>query len=62
MVPPVTELAPASGAETPSGDPFPNSSGCFDQRFASLYEIKDEISHPVPGIAPIAVPIADERK
>jgi hypothetical protein len=33
----VTTLFAHSGAATPSGDPFPNSSGAFDQRFASEY-------------------------
>ncbi len=31
-----TVLFAASGAATPSGEPLPNSSGCFDQRLASL--------------------------
>ena len=31
-----TVLFAASGAAIPSAEPLPNSSGCFDQRFASL--------------------------
>ena len=33
---PVTTLLAVSGAAIPSSEPWPNSSGVFDQRFASL--------------------------
>ena len=36
IAPPVAELFAASLPAIPSGEPFPNSSGFFDQRFASL--------------------------
>ena len=32
----VTTLLADSGAATPSGEPLPNSSGCLDQRLASV--------------------------
>ncbi len=55
---PVTTLFAHSGAATPSTEPLPNSSGCFDQRFASLYERKAAIVPPAPGVTPSKVPIA----
>jgi hypothetical protein len=54
-----TVLFAASGAATPSGDPWPNSSLCRDQRRASLYARKLEIAPPAPGIIPSNAPMTD---
>ena len=45
-----------SGAATPSIDPFPKSSGRFDQRRASLYATKEDAVAPAPGITPTMRP------
>ena len=54
--PPCTALFAVSGAATPSIEPFPNSSGRFDQRRASLYATKDDAVAPAPGMTPTIRP------
>ena len=54
----VTTLLAASGAATPSGEPLPNSSGCFDQRLASVYAMNAATVPPAPGVTPSKVPMA----
>ena len=41
MAPAGTALFPASAARQPSGVPLPNSSGCFDDRLAASYDMKE---------------------
>ena len=60
-LPPTTPLLAASAEHTPSMAPFPNSSGVFETRRASLRPIKAAMSAPAPGTTPTAVPISDER-
>ena len=52
-----TVLFAVSGAAIPSGEPFPNSSLNLDQRRASLYDRKEAMVPPAPGITPSTVPM-----
>jgi len=60
------ELAAAlladSGAATPSIAPFPNFSGCLDNRFSKVYESIEDITTPAPGIMPRTKPIIVPRR
>src|SRR3954447_9579179 len=55
----VTTLFAVSGAATPSGEPCPNSSGYFDQRLASEYDMNAATVPPAPGVTPSTVPITE---
>ena len=39
---------------------MPNFSGVFDALFASVYATNEAIAAPIPGIAPIPVPIIED--
>src|SRR6186997_257698 len=59
---PVAEaLFAASGPATPSMAPLPNSSGCLESFFSTVYERKVGISAPPAGMVPNGKPIAVAR-
>ena len=59
---PATALFAASVAATPSISPSPNLSGVFEARRAAEYPSAAATVEPTPGIAPMNVPMAAERK
>ena len=60
IAPPVAALFAASAPAIPSIDPFPNSSGFFDQRLASEYPIKEATVPPSAGNTPMNEPIPED--
>ena len=62
IAPPVAALLAASAPAIPSIEPLPNSSGFFENRFASEYPIKDATVPPSAGRTPINDPIPDDLK
>ena len=60
IAPPVAALFAASAPATPSIEPFPNSSGLLDHRFASEYPINEATVPPSAGRIPINEPIPDD--
>ena len=59
--PPTAALLADSGDTIPSGMPVPKRSGCFDQRTASEYPMKEAVVAPTPGRTPMSVPMMEER-
>ena len=59
--PEVAALFAVSDARMPSQLPFPNSSLCLLARLAVPYATQEAISGPVPGSAPISVPMKEDE-
>lgn len=54
--PDIAALFAEAALATPSSDPLPYSSGCFENFFEIPYVIHEAISPPAPGKIPIPVP------
>ena len=61
IAPPVAALFAASAPAIPSIEPFPNSSGFFENLLASEYPIKEATVPPSAGNTPIKEPIPLDR-
>src|SRR5688572_22265429 len=54
-------LLAASGPATPATAPLPNSSGVFEMRFSSAYDMKLEMMCAEPGMMPMTKPSSEPR-